>query len=312
MRDRSVVTVIVLLFGALVVGGAAVALDDTPVFLDWLKPGNPRDQVIRVYWERVSAGNASATEMVDLGTMLFHRGYPKDAVRLFKQALDIDPHLAEAWFRIGIVRHHAGELGKARRAYRKCLKKFPGHGWCNFYLGWCEEQRGEASEALHHYRRAFRFAPELADPRVNPLVLRSDLQPGLSAMLENQDRFEREAPLSYLESTKVERLRRSIARKKSAKPTPTFAPRKGKPTPTEPPDPTPIVVQPTAAATQAASKPAAKPDSGANKKPTPTPTPRVTGKYKEPPGSGPGPRRLRRVPVRPSFTPTPTPDGNVN
>ena len=90
---------------------------------------------------------------------------------MYRRALESDSSLYEAWFRIGLVKHRQGARRRCASAYKKCLKRLTGHGWCNFYLGLLEEQTGHPSKALDHYRRAFKFAPELADPAYNPEVL---------------------------------------------------------------------------------------------------------------------------------------------
>ena len=137
---------LVLLSAGLVIDAVA----GEPMFVRWLVAGDPGDETIRAYWEAETRGELSPAERVDLGTMLFARGYPKDAVRLFQRALKDDPELYEAWFRIGLVEHRQGQAREARRAYRKCLKLLKGHGWCNFYLGLLYEQEGEISAAMDH------------------------------------------------------------------------------------------------------------------------------------------------------------------
>ncbi len=269
MRSFRKTAVLTLLGVSLAVGAAAGGMD-SPVFLDWLKPNDPGDQVIRVYWERVEAGEASAQELVDLGTMLFFRGYPKDAVRLFRRALKQDDSLAEAWFRMGAVYHSQGELKKARRAYKKCIKNFPGHGWCNFYLGLCDEQLGKGSEALHYYRRAYRYAPELMNPKVNPVVLYSKLQAGARVPTLRTGDFKRQLPLDYLEADKVAEVRSRF-----------------EPTPT----PKPVVEPPRV--------PAA----------VPTPHPTIAVPYKAPPGVQPpeGPAPVVRPAQTPKHSPKAAP-----
>jgi len=193
---------------AIVVFSAAVAAPDEPMFVRWLVMDDPGDETIRDYWERAEREELDPPAMVDLGTMLFYRGYPKDAVRVFKQALDLDPDLYEAWFRIGLVEHSEGDLDNARQAYKRSLKKLTGHGWCNFYLGLLEEQLGHSSDALYYYRRALKFAPELANPRVNPEVMTSKLMLGVQLQDQDRRRFKDSLPMPYLEPGKVERVRR--------------------------------------------------------------------------------------------------------
>jgi len=188
----------------------AVEAADDPVFVKWLVAGDPGDETIRVYWEGAKAGELDPLELVDLGTMLFERGWPKDAIHCFKQALDQDPTLSEAWFRIGVVHHREGDLADARSAYKKCLKLQSGHGWANFYLGLLEEQSGDSAAALEHFERAFKHAPELADPRINPEVLSSNLQLGARLRHFDGERFEHALPMRFMEPGKVRKTRQKF------------------------------------------------------------------------------------------------------
>jgi tetratricopeptide (TPR) repeat protein len=188
---------------------------DEPMFVRWLVMDDPGDETIRDYWQRAERDELDPPALVDLGTMLFYRGYPKDAVRLFRRALDLDKDLYEAWFRIGLVEQSQGNLDDARQAYRRCLKKLTGHGWCNFYLGLLEEQLGHSSNAMYYYRRALKFAPELADPKVNPEVMASNLILGVQLQDQDRRRFKASLPMPFLEPGKVQQVRRQY------EPTPT-------------------------------------------------------------------------------------------
>lgn len=224
-RWRAGAVVIVVACVGVALAAAAAEPDDDgkdPVFVRWLVPGDPGDETIRDYWERAESGELSATGLVDLGTMLFNRGYPKDAVKMYRAALDLDKGLYEAWLRIGIVKHREHEYEDARIAYKRCLKLMSGHGWCNFYLGLLEEQTGHPSKALEHYETAYRHAPVLADPRVNPAVLQSDLEVAAAVRQRAHERFGESAPMSYLDPRQVHEVRSHYL------PTPT-------PTPTPPP-----------------------------------------------------------------------------
>jgi len=178
-----------------------------PMFVRWLIADDPGDQTIRTYWERAEKGKLDPEGLVDLGTMLFQRGYPRDAVRYFRRALKEDSKLYEAWFRIGLVEHREGRLRNARHAYAQCLDLLTGHGWCNFYMGLLEEQTGHPARALDYYRRAFKFAPELADPEVNPELLYSQLDLGAVIRHVERERFSREMPMPFLQPDAVSTVR---------------------------------------------------------------------------------------------------------
>jgi len=206
------VSLVVGCIGLLALGGTAEVPPnergpDDPIWVKWMDPANPQDMTILDYWVREKRGELEPTARVDLGTMLFERGYPKDAIQMYRRALKEDSGLYEAWFRIGLVSHRQGEMDDARHAYKKCLKLLIGHGWCNFYIGLLEEQTGHPSKALEYYRRAFEVAPELADPKVNSEVLYSKLQLGSVIALEGGSRFAEAMPIGYLEPDDVAGVR---------------------------------------------------------------------------------------------------------
>ena len=194
---------------ALLILAADVAADD-PIFVKWLVIDDPGDETIRFYWEQAQAGALSPAELVDLGTMLFYRGWPNDAVTYFRQALDADPEMPDAWFRMGLVKHYDDDLSGARSAYKKCLKLQSGHAWGNFYLGLLEEQTGDAKSAMGHYETAFKHAPELADPRINPEILSSRLQLGAQVNHFDRKRFENTMPMPVLEPATMRKVRRQF------------------------------------------------------------------------------------------------------
>lgn len=191
-----------------------------PIFVKWLVVDDPGDETIRVYWQRAEAGELSAPELVDLGTMLFYRGWPNDAVGYFKQAQKLDPKLSEAWFRMGLVEHYNGDLAAARSAYRKCLKLQSGHAWANFYLGLLEEQTGDASAAMKHFETAFQHAPELANPRINPEILSSKLQLGAQVQHFDRERFEKMMPMPFLDPAAVRKTEKQFEKASAQAPAP--------------------------------------------------------------------------------------------
>jgi tetratricopeptide (TPR) repeat protein len=214
---RTTIGLLCLAVGIVGLYGAVVAWADQPIFVNWLVADDPGDETIRNYWERAELDELDAPGLVDLGTMLYYRGFTKDALSMFQRALDLDPDLFEAWFRIGLTEHSQGKLDNARQAYQRCLKKRPGHGWCNFYLGLLEEQLGHSANAMSYYRKSFEHAPALANPKVNPEILSSKLALGAYLLVYDERRFEAELPMSYMDPRAVKKVWRQY------EPTPTAA-----------------------------------------------------------------------------------------
>lgn len=195
--------VVMAVLGAVSIAVAIVAGSDEPIFVRWLDPTLPLDATIQDYWQRAQGDELSPVEWVDLGTMLFERGFANDAIDAYRSAVKRDKTLADGWFKMGLVYQKKGQRSDARRAYSKCLDIRPGHGWANFYLGLLEEHSGHPEAAIRHYQTAFRHAPEIGDPDQNNELLYSEL--ALAARIDQYrgDRFDLHAPMAYLEPARV-------------------------------------------------------------------------------------------------------------
>ncbi len=260
---------VVVVCVAVRVGSAA----DEPTFPSWLVAGDPADETIRFFWERADNGELDATGLVDLGTLIFDRGHPDEAIGFYQQALKVDPEMYEAWFRIGLVEHQRGDLDNAEQAYSRCLKKRPGHAWCNFYYGLLEEELGHSTKALEHYEMAFQKAPRLADPAFNPEVLESRLALGAWLRYYDQARFDHNIPMRYLRPDEVNEVRKSFEVQAQPDPAPTAGPE---------PEPAAVIAVPMVQPTPAAVSPAQRPAPPARRVPTrPPATPAPTGNAAE-------------------------------
>jgi hypothetical protein len=200
---------VVVAISVVLAAGVLAAPGDEPIFVQFLDPEDPDDATLLDYWQRFLDEDLAAPAMVDLGTMLYLRGFPKDAERMYRKALKVDKGLYEGWFRLGLVLHGQGDFDRADQAYRRCLKKRPGHGWANFYLGLLEEQRGHGKSAMYYLEKAFLHAPELSNPAVNPAVLGSKLALGARLAAYDTERTQGGMPLSFINPAEVAKTRTS-------------------------------------------------------------------------------------------------------
>ena len=146
------------------------------VFERYLSPDRPADRAIMGYMKLDEAGKATSGDLAELGVLLLHKGFPKDAERYLDRALDLDRDNFEARYRLGLVYQREGDFRKAVRCYKRVLKQRPGHSYALFMLALAEEQSGHRSAAIRNYAKAYRYDPALALPDQNPLVLDSSLQ----------------------------------------------------------------------------------------------------------------------------------------
>jgi len=81
-------------------------------------------------------------------------GNPDEALRLYRQALELKPAWAEGWWFTGTLYYEADQYEQGRDAFRHMLSNEPkiAAGWA--MLGLCEFQTKQYDEALAHLERA--------------------------------------------------------------------------------------------------------------------------------------------------------------
>lgn len=146
------------------------------VFERFLSPDRPKDRAIMNYMALEQAGKATSTDLANLGVLILEKGFPNDAEYYLREALKLDEDNYEAAYRLGLVLQRQGHDFKAARCYKKTLKIRPGYAEARFMLALAEERCGLRDAAITDYVRAYRHAPDLANPEVNPLVYDSQLQ----------------------------------------------------------------------------------------------------------------------------------------
>lgn len=162
------------LVAAVVLGLAASV--QAAVFERYLSADRPEDRAIMAYQALERSGKATSVDLTEMAVLLVNKGFPNDARDYLKAAVKLDKHNFEATYRMGLVLQREGEFLKACHWYRRTLKERPGHGPARFMLALAQERAGHRHSAIRNYKRAYRHAPDLADPAKNPLVLDSDLQ----------------------------------------------------------------------------------------------------------------------------------------
>lgn len=142
----------------------------------YLSADRPEDRAIMAYMELDRSGKATSMDLTEMAVLLVNKGFPNDAADCLKAALKKDKHNFEAAYRLGLVMQRQGHYRRACHYYRKTLKERPGYGPARFMLALAQERAGRRWASINNYKRAYRHAPDLADPVKNPLVLESRLQ----------------------------------------------------------------------------------------------------------------------------------------
>ncbi len=252
-----------------ILGIAAMTLALTAtgaVFTRFLSPDRPADRAIMNYLELVKSGQASSMDLADLGVLILEKGFPGDAEDYLQAALKLDRHNYEAAYRLGLVLQREGHDREAIRYYKMTLKERRGYAQARFMLALAEERCGLRGEAIRDFAKSYRYAPQLADPAKNPLVLDSDLQ--TEATLRHYAEVVRTSTLKVTEIDPAA-IRRMMEASPAAAHATSSAPTEAQPKPSptvEPPKPAPTVTAPRIA--PPAAPPAASPAA------SPVPTPR--------------------------------------
>ena len=173
------------------------------VFERYLSPDRPEDRAIMAYMKLDQAGTATSNDLAELGVLLLHKGFPKDAERYLDRALDLNRDNFEARYRLGLVYQREGNFRKAVRCYKKVLKQRPGHSYARFMLALAEEQAGHRRAAVHDYAKAYHHDPALALPDQNPLVLDSRLQTSAQLLFYKNEVRRQTLKVTYLDPAAV-------------------------------------------------------------------------------------------------------------
>lgn len=83
----------------------------------------------------------------------------EEAEQRYRQAVRMNPGLAEAHYHIGNVLRHSGDAGEAMQEYREAIKLNPAHANAHKMLGGLLEQSGDLAAAEKEYAEALRIVP---------------------------------------------------------------------------------------------------------------------------------------------------------
>lgn len=98
--------------------------------------------------------NAGASEKLELGEMLFFNGNPKAAIKVFKEAIQLNADLYQAHFDLASLYQQMGNLNGAIDEYREIVRLRSKDGDAHFTLGMLLKERGDLNEAITNLKAA--------------------------------------------------------------------------------------------------------------------------------------------------------------
>ena len=111
----------------------------------------------------------------------YERGYfleedaPEEAMAAYRQALELEPGLADAHLNLGRLLHERGQTTDAERHYRQALTAHPEDATAAYNLGVALQDLGRLKDAAQAYEAALRLDPALADAHYNLAGLYEEL-----------------------------------------------------------------------------------------------------------------------------------------
>ena len=92
----------------------------------------------------------TAEDLVQQGEMLGIEGRHAEALRMFNQAISMDPNDHMAWFNRGVMSEATGDVQDAIKAFRIALDNNPGHGAASANLAVLLQRLGHPDDAVAH------------------------------------------------------------------------------------------------------------------------------------------------------------------
>ena len=92
----------------------------------------------------------TAEDRVQQGEMLGIEGNHAEALRMFNQAISMDPNDHMAWFNRGVMSEVTGDVQDAIKAFRIALDNNPGHGAASANLAVLLQRLGHPDDAVTH------------------------------------------------------------------------------------------------------------------------------------------------------------------
>jgi tetratricopeptide (TPR) repeat protein len=121
----------------------------------------------------VGGGTAAGTQartLLDQGKTFYRNDQDSEAVEAFKQAVTLDPDLAEAHFRLGLAyealnkqEDAESEYKKAVEAYKKFVEANPKDWEAHYLFGQTYASLQQYSDAIREYRQATKLKNDDAD-----------------------------------------------------------------------------------------------------------------------------------------------------
>ncbi len=127
---------------------------------------NRPDQVERCCRSIIALLPGSDEAHYHLGCALMLQQKYRDAVAVFRQAIQLNPRYVLSWLHLGKVLHALDDVDEALYCYRKVTELEPDSAQAYSSMGRILENRGEIDAAMAQYKKALQITPGLVEANI--------------------------------------------------------------------------------------------------------------------------------------------------
>ncbi len=125
------------------------------------------DEAIKKFRQALQIRPDHAKTHKNLGIAYFNKGMDDEAIREYRQALRINPNFADTYRDLGDIYLNKGMFAEAIREYRQALWIDPDYTEVHNNLGLAFYNKGMFAEAIREFQQATRLSPDLAEAFYN-------------------------------------------------------------------------------------------------------------------------------------------------
>lgn len=127
----------------------------------------PKPGVEAAKTARKPPGGASAAACFERALYLEGRGDNQGAEEAYRQAIELDPQMADAHVNLGRLAHNRGDIEAAAHLYHLAVDLVPLDPVAHYNLALTLEDKGRSAAAIRHYLRAIELDADFADAHFN-------------------------------------------------------------------------------------------------------------------------------------------------
>jgi len=112
------------------------------------------------YRQAIQLDPSLANALTNLGNLMFKRGRTQEAEQFYRRALALDPEQPEAFYNLGFLLYDRGEVVEAITSFKRALASDPSFADAHFNLAMAYHDAERAPEARTHWEAYLRLDPD--------------------------------------------------------------------------------------------------------------------------------------------------------